>query len=103
MGAGAQSRRNPAAVTMQLSIADAADLAVRALMRAGMSEADARIVADHLVDANLCGHEFSSLPRVVAIADELRKKASPAEIRVVREGPSSAVIDGGDNIAYVVS
>ena len=88
---------------MQLSIADATDLAVRALTRSGMKHDAARIVADHLVDANLCGHEFSSLPRVLAIADELRKKPPPGEIRVVREDRCSAVIDGGDNVAYVVS
>jgi LDH2 family malate/lactate/ureidoglycolate dehydrogenase len=88
---------------MQIPIADATDLAVRALTRAGMSAASARIVADHLVDANLCGHEFSSLARVIAIADELSRKTSPREIRVVREDRSSAAIDGGDNVAYVVS
>src|SRR5215510_4539738 len=88
---------------MQISIADATELAVRALTRAGMSPESARIVADHLVDANLCGHEFSSLARVIAIADELSRKAPPAPIRVVREDRSSAVIDGGDNVAYVVS
>ena len=88
---------------MQLSIAEATDLAVRALTRAGMSPESARIVADHLVDANLCGHEFSSLARVVAITDELSRKAPPGPIRVAREDRSSAVVDGGDNIAYVVS
>ena len=88
---------------MQLSVADATDLAVRALMRAGMARDSARIVADHLVDAGLCGHEFSSLSRVLAIADEVRKKPPPGAIRVVREDRSSAVIDGGDNVAYVVS
>src|SRR2546428_22554 len=88
---------------MQLSIADAIDLVVRALARAGMRPHAARIVADHLVDANLCGHEFSSLPRVLAIVEELRKKPPPGEIRVVREDHSTAVIDGGDNVAYVVS
>jgi LDH2 family malate/lactate/ureidoglycolate dehydrogenase len=88
---------------MQLPIAEATDLAIRALTRAGMRADAARIVADHLVDANLCGHEFSSLPRVVALVDELRRKAAPGEVRVVRETPCSAVIDGGDNVAYVVS
>ena len=88
---------------MQLSIEQATDLAVRALTRAGMKPDAARTVAHHLVDANLCGHEFSSLPRVLAIAEELAKKPPPGEIRVVRETPSSAVIDGGDNVAYVVS
>lgn len=88
---------------MQISIAEATDLAVRALTRSGMKKDAARIVADHLVDANLCGHEFSSLPRVLAIAEELRKKPPPGEIRIVRESASSAIIDGGDNVAYVVS
>ena len=88
---------------MHLSIADATDLAVRALTRAGLAPHAARVVADHLVDANLCGHEFSSLPRLLSIADELRKKPPPGDISVVRENISSAVIDGGDNVAYVVS
>src|SRR3954469_1449734 len=88
---------------MQLSVSDATELAVRALTRAGMTSENARVVADHLVDANLCGHEFSSLPRVLAIADELSRKPPPDEIRVVREDRCSAVIDGGDNVAYVVS
>jgi LDH2 family malate/lactate/ureidoglycolate dehydrogenase len=88
---------------MQIPIAEATDLAVRALTRAGMDGRAARIVAEHLVDANLCGHEFSSLPRVLAIAEELRKKPPPGEILVVREDRCSAVIDGGDNVAYVVS
>ena len=86
-----------------LPIAEATDLAVRALTCAGMAGSAARIVADHLVDANLCGHEFSSLPRVLAIVEELRRKEPPGEIRILREDRSSALIDGGDNIAYVVS
>jgi LDH2 family malate/lactate/ureidoglycolate dehydrogenase len=88
---------------MQLSIKDATDLVVRALTRAGMAPDPARQVAEHLVDANLCGHEFSSLPRVLAIAQEVRGKPPAGDIRVVRETRCSAVIDGGDNVAYVVS
>jgi len=89
--------------TLKLPIAEATALAVRALVRAGMSADAARIVADHLVDANLCGHEFSSLARIVAIADELKNRPPAGEIRIVRETPCSAVFDGGDNLAYVVS
>lgn len=89
---------------MQLSIADATDLAFRALARHGMSVAHARQVADHLVDAALCGHEFSSLPRVLAIVDELRARSStPNPIRIAREDGAFAHVDGGDNIGYVVS
>jgi LDH2 family malate/lactate/ureidoglycolate dehydrogenase len=89
---------------MQLSIAEATDVALRALARNGMSPEHARQVAQHLVEAALCGHEFSSLPRVLAIVDELRAKAaSPGPIRVVREDGAFAHVDGGDHIGYVVS
>lgn len=88
---------------MKLTVTDAAALAVRALTRHGMREPHAKLVAEHLVDAALCGHEFSSLPRVPTIIEELRRKPPAGEIRVVRESATSALIDGGDNIAYVVS
>jgi len=88
---------------MNLTVTEAIGLAVRALTRHGMSERHARLVAEHLVDAALCGHEFSSLPRVLAIVDELRRKPPAGDIRVVRESATSALIDGGDNVAYVVS
>ena len=88
---------------MQLSVAEATDLAIGALSRAGMTTQNAQIVADHLVDAALCGHEFSSLPRVIALAEAIRDKPPAAASRVVRENHCSALIDGGDNVAYVVS
>jgi LDH2 family malate/lactate/ureidoglycolate dehydrogenase len=88
---------------MQLTIAEATTLAVNALTKSGMSAPNARITADHLVDAALCGHEFSSLPRLIALVNEMREKGPAGEIRVVRENHCSALIDGGDNVAYVVS
>lgn len=89
---------------MQLSIEEATQLGVRLLTRHGFSTAHARIVADHLVDAALCGHEFSSLPRLVAIVNEVGAKTQPpGEIRVVREDGCFAHVDGGDHVAYVVS
>ena len=90
-------------VVMQLTIAEANELAIHALSRAGMTADNARITAEHLVDAALCGHEFSSLPRVIALAEAIRNKPPAGETRVVRENHCSALIDGGDNVAYVVS
>jgi L-2-hydroxycarboxylate dehydrogenase (NAD+) len=89
---------------MKLTIEQATELAALALGRNGLPPQHARQVADHLVEAALCGHEFSSLPRALAIVDELRTKTSPATpIRVEREDGAFAHIDGGDNIGYVVS
>jgi ureidoglycolate dehydrogenase (NAD+) len=92
------------AAEMKLTIEQATGLATEALNRHGLSLRHARQVADHLVESALCGHEFSSLPRVLAIVEELRAKtAAPTAIEVVREDGSFAHIDGGDNIGYVVS
>ncbi|MCC6531894.1 MAG: Ldh family oxidoreductase [Burkholderiales bacterium] len=89
---------------MQINIEDATALAVATLSRHGLSADHARQVADHLVEAAMCGHEFASLPRILAIVEELRAKASGATpIRVAREDGAFAHVDGGDNIAYVVS
>ena len=88
---------------MQLTIAEATELAVRTLTRHRMSERCARLAAEHLVDAALCGHEFSSLARLLAIVEALQKRPPAAEIRVVHETANSALIDGGDNIGYAVS
>ena len=88
---------------MQLTLTEATDLALRALTRAGMSAENARITADHLVEAALCGHEFSSLPRVIALAEALRDRPPAKATRVIRENHCSALLDGGDNVAYVVS
>ena len=78
---------------IQLTIDEATALAVRALTRAGMRAENAKITADHLVDAALCGHEFSSLPRVIALAETIQGRPPAGEIRVVRENHCSALID----------
>jgi len=88
---------------MQLGLEEATDLSVRLLVRHGFTPEHARIVADHLVEAALCGHEFSSLPRLVAIVDELKTRPAAGVIRVTREDGCFAHVDGGDNVAYVTS
>ena len=88
---------------MQLTFQQAIDLTVTTLNRYGMAADNARQVADHLLEAALCGHEFSSLPRLLAIVEELKAKPPAGPIRVSREDGCFAHIDGGDNIAYVVS
>jgi LDH2 family malate/lactate/ureidoglycolate dehydrogenase len=88
---------------MQLTIADAHKLATRALVRHALPIEHAEVVADHLLDAALCGHEFSSLPRLLAIIGELKNKAPAQPIQVTREDGPFAHLDGGDTIGYVVS
>ena len=50
---------------INLSVADARDLAEGALRGIGFDDDEARIVADHFIDAALCGYEYSGLRQVL--------------------------------------
>ena len=56
------------------AVAEAHALAQGALKRLGLGDEDARITADHLVDAALRGLTFGGLPRILAIAERQRRK-----------------------------
>ncbi|MBB5498816.1 Ldh family oxidoreductase [Paraburkholderia sp. MM5384-R2] len=88
---------------MQISHADAHDLAVRFLVRHEMPEPHARMVADHLVYAAKAGHTFAGLPRLLPIAERLRKSGTGGEIRTLKETDKSALIDGANVNGYVTS
>lgn len=88
---------------MQIPIQQALELATKVLVRNGMHDEHADIVAEHLIDSALSGHAFAGLPRLLTIVEHIRSKPHPRPIRVIREDDRSALIDGGDNIGYVVS
>lgn len=88
---------------MELTVTAAHDLATRTLIHNGMPVADAVIVADHLVDAGLAGHPFASLPRVIALVEQMRLRGASHPPKVVRQTPVSVVIDGGNTNGYVTS
>jgi LDH2 family malate/lactate/ureidoglycolate dehydrogenase len=80
----------------------ALDLVQRCMTGAGLSESDASMVAGHLVDASLRGFPRFGLARTLELVDSVaRRSATPA--RVVHETATSAVLDGGDTIGYVVA
>jgi uncharacterized oxidoreductase len=78
---------------------------VTAVFRATGSDRDeARIVGDHLVDANLAGHESHGVIRVSKYVDWLAKGMVIANRHavVVRESPCNAVIDGQFGYGQVI-
>jgi LDH2 family malate/lactate/ureidoglycolate dehydrogenase len=89
---------------MRLTVKDARTLVDRAMQSLGHDEDDARRIADHLIDCELRGVTYGGLARAVSIAERvMRTGVSQALIRVVKETPVSAAIDGGDRIGYVVA
>jgi len=67
------------------------------LLRSGATVEESEYVAKCLVESDLCGHETHGLMRLNQYVKLLRegKVKSGAKPRVVRETPSTAVVDGG--------
>jgi len=76
----------------------------RLFMAAGVPEHNAFIVAESLVQANLRGVDSHGVVRTpIYLARIKRKMVDPnAEIAVVRESESTALVDGGNNFGAVV-
>ena len=71
------------------------DAATKIFRAAGASEENARIVVDHLIDANLCGHDSHGVIRIPSYVqsikrDQLAPAATPA---IVRETAAMTLID----------
>src|SRR5262249_51672692 len=81
---------------VRLSVTDARALAERAMRGIGYDPDEARILADHVIDAALCGYEYSGLAKLLNVADYPRFKAPRGPMRVVKETSVSVLFDGGN-------
>jgi LDH2 family malate/lactate/ureidoglycolate dehydrogenase len=91
----------PGKQRVRLSVDEARGVAETALMRIGYDTDEARIVADHVLDAALCGYEYSGLPKILNVAELMRVRGPRRAVRVVHETPVSARLDGGDNVGML--
>jgi len=62
----------------------------------GYEPQEARILADHVIDAALCGYEYSGLPKLLNVADDPRHRAGRRPIRIAKETSVSVLFDGGN-------
>ncbi len=85
----------------RLDVTEATELGLAALGRIGFPAEEARIVTDQLIDNSLCGYRFAGLPRILAIARDVRTGAARTPVRIIHETAVSALVDGGNNIGYV--
>ena len=74
-----------------------------ALQRIGYPADEATIITDQLIDNALCGYRFASLPRILAIAEDEKTNRPRTPVRVVRETPVSALVDGGNKVGYIAA
>ena len=78
-------------------------LVVAVFKRCGMSQADAALLADSLVDADLCGTHSHGVLRVPEYVEKLTVKGVnlTAKPEVVREGPSFVIVDGRNSMGQL--
>src|SRR5438132_11141425 len=88
----------PAVTTerVHLSVAEARALSQRAMRGIGYEPEEARILADHVIDAALCGYEYSGLPKLLNVADDPRFKSPRQPMRALKETSVSVLFDGGN-------
>ena len=84
------------AARVHLSIAEARTLSERAMRGIGYDAEEARILADHVIDAALCGYEYSGLPKLLNVAEQPRFKAPRRSMRALKETAVSVLFDGGN-------
>ncbi|MDB5812844.1 MAG: hypothetical protein JWN94_4966 [Betaproteobacteria bacterium] len=86
---------------VHLSADEAQALAVQSLEKIGYDAEEARIIADHVVDAALCGYEYSGLPKILNVAEHRQLKHARRRMSAIRETPNSVLFDGGNNNGMV--
>ncbi len=82
---------------VHLSVSAARDLAEKVLRGNGYNEREARVIGDHVLDAALCGYEYSGLPKLLDCLEHARAKLPRSPMRIVRETPVSVFFDAGNN------
>jgi LDH2 family malate/lactate/ureidoglycolate dehydrogenase len=87
---------------VKLSVADARSLGEGALRGIGYAEDEARIIADHCIDAALCGYEYSGLAKILNIPESPAFKQPRRPMKVLRETDVSIAFDGGNENGMLV-
>jgi len=85
----------------RLSIADARDLAESALRAIGFHNDEARIIADHVIDAAMCGYEYSGLAKILNVLESQHFRLPRRCMKVLRETEVSIAFDGGNNVGML--
>ncbi len=79
---------------------------IKVMVKAGIPEADARIVADVLIQADKFGFDSHGVNRLKPIyLDRIKEGIQHAvtSYEIVREGPTTAVIDGHNGMGHVIA
>ncbi len=90
-----------AADRVHLNADEARALGERALRGAGYDAEEAWIIADHVIDAALCGYEYSGLAKILNVPEHPRFAQPRRPMRIIHETEVSALYDGGNNVGML--
>src|SRR6266516_7480461 len=85
----------------RLSGADERALAEGALRGIGYRNDEARIIADHVLDAAMCGYEYSGLAKILNVLESEHLRLPRRSMKVLRETEVSLAFDGGNNVGML--
>ena len=88
---------------VHLTVAEARALGEAAMRGAGYGGDDARILTDHVLDAALCGYEYSGLPKLLNVIDDAHFSQPRQPVSARRETASTALLDGGNNNGMIAA
>src|SRR5262249_12172792 len=80
---------------------NARDLAEGALRGIGYHNDEARIIADHVIDAAVCGHECSGLAKILNVFESEHFRLRRRSMKVLRETEVSLAFDGSNNVGML--
>jgi LDH2 family malate/lactate/ureidoglycolate dehydrogenase len=86
---------------LHLSVTEARALGEGALRGIGYDAEESRIIADHVIDAALCGYEYSGLAKILNIPEHRRFRLPRRKMRILHQTEVSALYDGGNTIGMV--
>jgi LDH2 family malate/lactate/ureidoglycolate dehydrogenase len=86
---------------VRLSVDEARALGERAMRGIGYDAEEARIITDHVIDAALCGYEYSGLAKLLNVPEHPRFALPHRPMTVLRETGVSLLYDGGNTVGMV--
>jgi LDH2 family malate/lactate/ureidoglycolate dehydrogenase len=88
---------------IRMTVAEARALGEAAMRGAGYGDDEARILTDHVLDAALCGYEYSGLPKLLNVVDAVEFRLPRRPVSVLRQTGATALLDGGNNSGMVAA
>jgi LDH2 family malate/lactate/ureidoglycolate dehydrogenase len=88
---------------VRMTVAEARALGEAAMRGAGYDHDEARILTDHVLDAALCGYEYSGLPKLLNVVDAADFRLPRRPVTALRESGATALLDGGNNSGMIAA